>query len=145
MSAEPGVRPAGAADLEAVVEIERQALPEPWTVAGWREELQHADALVLVAGEPAAGYAAFRVRLGEGELLRIGVVPGARRRGLATRLLTAGLAAIRQRGAATCHLEVRAHNHGAIAFYRRHGFSETGRRPRYYADGTDALLLSRAL
>jgi ribosomal protein S18 acetylase RimI-like enzyme len=40
-------------------------------------------------------------------------------------------------------LEVRADNAGALALYHAHGFLEAGRRPRYYADGADAVLMTR--
>lgn len=40
-------------------------------------------------------------------------------------------------------LEVKAHNVRAIRLYQRHGFQEVGRRRRFYADGSDALLMSR--
>ena len=42
-------------------------------------------------------------------------------------------------------LEVSAGNEAAIAFYVRRGFAELAPRPRYYRDGADALVLSRAL
>jgi len=43
-------------------------------------------------------------------------------------------------------LEVRASNGQALEFYRRRGFSQSGRRPRYYADPVeDALLLALPL
>lgn len=40
-------------------------------------------------------------------------------------------------------LEVKAHNERAIALYRRHGFEEVGRRPKFYACGADAVLMAR--
>ena len=40
-------------------------------------------------------------------------------------------------------LEVRAGNPAARGFYRAQGFREVGRRPAYYTDGEDAVLLSR--
>jgi ribosomal protein S18 acetylase RimI-like enzyme len=43
-------------------------------------------------------------------------------------------------------LEVRASNQRALGFYRSLGWSETGRRPRYYADPEeDAVLMSLEL
>jgi ribosomal-protein-alanine N-acetyltransferase len=42
-------------------------------------------------------------------------------------------------------LEVRDDNRGALAFYARQGFIELDRRPRYYADGTTAIVLARTL
>ncbi len=44
-------------------------------------------------------------------------------------------------GAAVMLLEVAADNSAAAALYARAGFGQAGRRPRYYPDGTDALLL----
>ena len=38
-------------------------------------------------------------------------------------------------------LEVSSVNQAAIELYRNVGFVENGRRPRYYSDGTDAVLM----
>jgi ribosomal-protein-alanine N-acetyltransferase len=38
-------------------------------------------------------------------------------------------------------LEVATGNTAALALYRREGFVEVGRRCRYYADSSDALVL----
>ena len=38
-------------------------------------------------------------------------------------------------------LEVATGNAAALALYRREGFVEVGRRRRYYADRSDALVL----
>jgi ribosomal-protein-alanine N-acetyltransferase len=38
-------------------------------------------------------------------------------------------------------LEVATGNAAALALYRREGFVEVGRRRRYYADASDALVL----
>ena len=41
-------------------------------------------------------------------------------------------------------LEVRADNEAAQHLYRRRGFTEIGRRPRYYQpSGTDAVVMKR--
>lgn len=42
------------------------------------------------------------------------------------------------------HLEVRQQS-PAVRFYRRHGFYETGIRKAYYADGENALLMTKDL
>lgn len=39
-------------------------------------------------------------------------------------------------------LEVHAQNSGALALYSNLGFVEVGRRPKYYRDGGDAVLLT---
>jgi ribosomal-protein-alanine N-acetyltransferase len=44
-------------------------------------------------------------------------------------------------GANRLLLEVREDNAGALAFYASRGFIEIDRRPRYYRDGTTAVVL----
>jgi len=56
-------------------------------------------------------------------------------------------AALRNETASGTHaalLEVRVSNHAARAFYASTGFVAVGRRPRYYANGEDALLMTRS-
>jgi N6-L-threonylcarbamoyladenine synthase len=72
-------------------------------------------------------------------VLAVGVDPAWRRRGVATALVRECLAR-----AAVVHLEVRASNAAARRLYAGLGFDEVGLRARYYADGDDAVLLTRA-
>jgi ribosomal-protein-alanine N-acetyltransferase len=83
--------------------------------------------------------------LDEVHLLSLAVEREVRRRGMARALLAAALAAERSRGARLAHLEVRAGNGEALAFYASAGFRAVGRRRRYYPDGEDALLLAAPL
>ena len=78
------------------------------------------------------GFAITRIILDESELLSIGALPGARRQGVATALLDAGLAEVRNAGVRTMHLEVSEDNPGAATLYRKFGFRVAGRRPNYY-------------
>ena len=50
-------------------------------------------------------------------------------------------AAARARGCASISLEVRPPNEPAVALYRAYGYREVGRRPDYYPDGEDALIM----
>jgi [ribosomal protein S18]-alanine N-acetyltransferase len=81
----------------------------------------------------------------QAEILTLAVVPAARRRGVGAALLQAVMQAAAARGAAALFLEVSTANDAARALYARAGFCEVGRRCRYYADGTDARVLTRAL
>ncbi len=94
------------------------------------------------SGEPA-GYAV-SMTLGDiVDLQRIVVRPELRRSGLATDLLEDLLA---HTGAADrMLLEVSEGNAAALAFYATHGFTRIDVRPRYYRDGSDALVLQRDL
>jgi ribosomal-protein-alanine N-acetyltransferase len=79
------------------------------------------------------------------EIDMLAVHPSARRSGLGRRLLDAWEADVRTRGAAKVWLDVRPSNEAALRLYQRAGYRSTGRRPGYYHDGEDALLLERAL
>lgn len=80
--------------------------------------------------------------LGEAELLRIAVLPEARGRGLGRDLLRASVAALKDLGLGTFHLEVRVSNAPARRLYESEGWREDGLRPKYYRDGEDAALYS---
>lgn len=91
------------------------------------------------------GYAGGWVVDGGVQILKVGVHPAWRRRGIARELLARVAADARDLGAAVCSLEVRASNEGARAFYEALGFRSLGARPRYYSDGEDALILEGPL
>jgi ribosomal protein S18 acetylase RimI-like enzyme len=63
---------------------------------------------------------------------------------VARALLDAVLCEETARGAGSALLEVRVSNLVARAFYASTGFVAVGRRPRYYANGEDALLMTRS-
>ncbi len=142
------VREARAEDLPAVLEIERACFgAAAWTEPMFAGELGRAGGvfLVLEAEGALAGHALGRVVADEAEVLEIGVSPASRRRGHARALLDALEAQLARSGARTCWLEVRADNAGAQSLYRSRGYEAVGRRPRYYPDGEDAILMAREL
>jgi [ribosomal protein S18]-alanine N-acetyltransferase len=100
--------------------------------------------LVATDGEELTGYAAASI-VEVAELQRIAVAAGHRRTGVASALLARVEDEARARQVDRLLLEVREDNHGACAFYAARGFLELDRRPRYYADGTTAVVLLREL
>ncbi len=97
-------------------------------------ELRHYLAIESEAGE-LLGWGGVMVVGDTAQILTIGVVPSARRRGLATDLLHGLLAEARRRGARECFLEVREDNEAARAFYDREGFRRSRLRRGYYDNG----------
>ena len=142
----PVVRPAGPVDLAAVERIERACFSDPWSRGALFGELQ-ADAMRLplvaeIAGEVCGFLMAWRV-VDQLHVLNIAAAPGVRRRGVGTALLLEAARRARAEGLREITLEVRESNDAARDFYRRHGFAETGLRPRYYADnGEDAIIMT---
>jgi ribosomal-protein-alanine N-acetyltransferase len=108
-----------------------------------------ADAMALQLGQPGAfglmdaagGMLLARVAADEAEILTLAVAPAARRQGRALALLRAAAARARAAGARAIFLEVSVNNTAARTFYATAGFAEVGRRRRYYADASDALVL----
>jgi len=139
------IRPATLEDAALLHRLERAA----FGTSGWSEAqalgtLEQGGGFGLIAfeGESAVAHLLGRAVAGEAELLRIGVRPDQRRRGLGSLLMEAFHGECAHRNAPRRFLEVRADNLGAHALYRRHAWSEAGRRPRYYPDGTDALIFT---
>jgi ribosomal-protein-alanine N-acetyltransferase len=95
--------------------------------------------------DPRGGMLLARVTADEAEVLTLAVAPPRRRQGIAAALLRAALAGARARGARAMLLEVSVNNAAARTLYAQAGFVEMGRRPRYYADGADALILRAEL
>ena len=83
-----------------------------------------------------------RLAADEAEVLTIAVVPERRQQGLGGGLIEAAAAEARARGAVRLFLEVSTRNPAARGLYQQLGFAQVGRRRAYYADGSDALVLS---
>ena len=131
------VGPAYAAVLAA---IHAAAFPnEPWGAAAFQTQLEMHGVVGLL--DQRGGLLMLRVTADEAEILTIGVLPNLRRRGLGQGLLRKGIAKAIDLGAASIFLEVDLGNRAAQALYAAAGFSEVGRRKRYYANGADALVL----
>ncbi|HEX3224424.1 MAG TPA: GNAT family N-acetyltransferase [Nocardioides sp.] len=149
------VRPATVEDADAVVRLEETALgADAWSAALVTEGVSGRipTTLYLVAtigsaepDETTVGYAATSIVADVAELQRIAVTATARRTGVATALLARVETEATLRYADRVMLEVREDNAAACAFYAARGFTELDRRPRYYADGTTAVVLVKEL
>lgn len=138
------VRPATAEDIPAVTALEQQVFAaDAWSTGSVREELTGARrcAVVAVHDGVVVGYAVTADAGDAVDLQRIAVRPEDRRTGAGRALLDAVLEPARAAGVERVLLEVSAANQVALAFYARAGFAEIDRRPRYYRDGSDALVL----
>lgn len=80
----------------------------------------------------------------EAEILTIAVHPDARRKGLGGMMLARISEELGSLGIAQLFLDVAESNAPARALYDAAGFTPTGRRRAYYADGDDAILMTRA-
>jgi [ribosomal protein S18]-alanine N-acetyltransferase len=141
------LRPMTADDLTEVLALEEDLFaPDTWTASMYRDELRRTDTryyLVAENGGAVVGWAGLIAYGDEAHVSTIGVARGRQGEGIGARLLDALLAEADRRSPVVL-LEVRADNEVAQGLYRRRGFTEIGRRPRYYQpSGTDAVVMKR--
>lgn len=145
------VRPATPADLDALVALEADNLgPDAWSegllAEGLAGRLPTIHYLVAEVGGALVGHAVTSLAGDIAELQRISVTAPARRTGVASALLDGCLRlAVADGEADRMLLEVRDDNTAALSFYAARGFVEVDRRPRYYRDGSTAVVMRRAL
>jgi ribosomal-protein-alanine N-acetyltransferase len=137
---------ASPADVEAIADLEQECQGgDAWSAGlvsdGVTGALPTVRYLVAKRDGRVVGYAVASFAGDIAELQRIGVAANARRLGVASALLDEVVAEAPATGANRLLLEVREDNAGALAFYADRGFVEIDRRPRYYRDGTTAIVL----
>ena len=132
----------GVAHAPACAAIHAAAFPpgEAWDAAAFAGLLASPGVVGLI--DPAGGLVLARHVADEAEILALATMPEARRQGIARRLLGAALRQAVAAGATRVFLEVSEANQPARALYAAAGFAACARRPRYYPDGSDALVLA---
>jgi ribosomal-protein-alanine N-acetyltransferase len=137
------IQPMTADDLPQVHALECAAQASPWSLEHFIAELDNPCARVDLCrrnGE-LAGFICWWLVAGEVQIQNVATAPAFRRQGVAAHLLRHVFEQARGNGFETAWLEVRVGNAPAIALYERFSFSIVGRRPGYYADGEDALVM----
>lgn len=138
-----------AAASAALLSLEAATQDRPLDLDALLRETAH-DGVLLIARDDAedgtlCGFASARLLVDEAHVVRLAVDPDRRRQGIGRALLDGLTAWASGSHAAALLLEVRASNTAALELYARVGMQVEGRRPRYYPDGEDALLLRRPL
>lgn len=97
--------------------------------------------LVAIRQDQPLGFALARAQGPEAEIVTLAVRWPMQGQGIGRLLLKSVMDEATRRGALDLFLEVAEPNAAARALYAGAGAREVGRRRRYYADGTDALVL----
>jgi [ribosomal protein S18]-alanine N-acetyltransferase len=129
----PQLRPMQEADLEAVMRIELEAYPFPWTLQIFRDCLRAGYACwVLDDHGDILGYGVLSAAAGEAHVLNVCVTPRRQGEGHGRRLMRRLIDLARWHQAERIFLEVRPSNPQAVALYDSLGFNEIARRANYY-------------
>ena len=147
----PSLRVMTVGQLDAVLAIEVQAYPFPWTRGNFIDSIAAgylARVLIAADGE-LVGYFVAMPGFEEMHLLNVTVSSRHEGQGLARRVLAELDARSASFAATAVWLEVRESNARARALYERDGFTEAGRRRDYYpapaGQREDAILMTRLL
>ena len=130
-------------DLQAVMELDREAFFDPWSLASWQRELQNPIAVWIVEvieGE-IIGYAGIWNVAGEAQVMRVAVRKALRNQGLGLMLTQELIQKAWEAGAEAVTLEVRETNAAARKVYERCGFMSQGVRPHYYEDTHEGAVI----
>ena len=146
--------PSAAAAL-LLAELHQQSFSEGWSATTFEEMILQPGIVILIVSEPTPsatnpqGFLVLRLVAEEAEILTIGIVPTARRRGLACALMSEATRMLGKNRCQSLFLEVACSNLAAQQLYRSLGFTQVGQRKNYYRhrDGRaeDALVLKRIL
>jgi [ribosomal protein S18]-alanine N-acetyltransferase len=139
----------GKTGFKEIRAVETAGQRNRWTDGMLREELFHEHGFHFGVRLPSerelCAFVLCRLFAGELHIHRLCTRPVERRKGFATALLRHVLAAAGEKGALKAFLEVSALNGIAVSLYRRLGFTVDAERKKYYREGDDALVMSRAL
>jgi len=131
--------------LRAVLRIEGQVHPRPWSMGLFLSELSFGPTRVYVVarvGSSVVGYGGLMLVAEDGHVTTLAVAPEWQRHQIGTRLLHTLATAARERGAVNLTLEVRVGNEPAQGLYRAFGFAPAGIRKGYYVESNeDALIM----
>lgn len=141
-------RLAARGEASHLAQIEQlQPLSAGWGKNGFETELdnRYAQIWVCAQGEKMMGFVALRAVAGVVEILNVAVEPQSCGRGVGSALLSHVLTQLKAQGNEQVSLEVNATNLPALRLYRKVGFKEVGRRPKFYWGLEDALIMGKQL
>lgn len=128
--------------IKDVAQIEKACFSKPWDEISIAAELKNefSEFYIAVENDTAVGFVGLYALTGEADIVRVGVLPQYRNRGIARAVLTKSLENVD----GDVFLDVRESNVPAISLYRSLGFYDTGVRKDYYSDPEEnAVLMKR--
>lgn len=134
--------------LSAIMEIEREAYPEPWTIGMFREEMRSKRSYFYVAFVEGAiiGYSGLWLVLDEAHITSLTVSASHRGLGYGREQLTHLFEVGEEKEVRAFTLEVRESNAPARALYESEGFRAVGLRKGYYSTTQeDALVMLKEI
>ncbi len=142
--------PANISDARRLAALEVELFhTDRCSIKSLRHLIRHAHVIVARKEESGdiVGYAVLLQRKNSTQMriYSFGIVPGARKLGLAGKLLEVLEDIAKKSNRHTITLEVSDGNTAAINLYKKHGYAQCGFRFGYYQDGGHAILMRKQL
>ncbi|MEM0057181.1 MAG: ribosomal protein S18-alanine N-acetyltransferase [Candidatus Geothermarchaeota archaeon] len=137
-------RKAQISDLNELAKIEREIFElDAYSRDTLSYLIKHADCFVVAEHNgKIVGYVCANVVGKQGHIMSICTLEEYRNKGIGSTLLNLAIESLRKKNVSKIYLEVSVKNTNAINFYTKRGFRIVGTIPKYYADGSDAYLMS---
>jgi ribosomal-protein-alanine N-acetyltransferase len=145
-------------DLEGVIRINRECLPENYTTLFFMNLHKRYPETFIVAeaNKKIVGYIMCRIETGipsfkllgitrKGHVISIAVLPENQHKGIGYALMQEATQAMLKYKAKECYLEVRESNLPAVELYKKLGFDIAQTIRNYYADGENAFVMAKKL
>jgi ribosomal-protein-alanine N-acetyltransferase len=145
-------------DLEGVMKINRECLPENYTAHFFINLYKRYPETFIVAeiNNEVVGYIMCRIETGlpnfkrlgisrKGHVISIAVISRHQQKGIGYALMREATQAMAHYNTKECYLEVRESNLPAVELYKKLGFQTVRTVKNYYADGENAFLMAKLL
>ena len=139
------IRRASLDDIADIVLLESQndEWDLNWTETGVRQSFDNPNYRCYLAysGGEVKGMISVMLLAGEAEILRVVVLNSSRLNGVGVQMIEYVKETMRESKEKAIFLEVNNQNYPALSLYQKCGFREVGRRPDYYGEHQDAVLM----
>lgn len=133
-------------DIRVLAKADAECFDDAWPESYFATELFAPGRFHRVLVEPAGEIVAYLFTAWQYlnlHILNVATLPDYRRFGLGRRLMLIAEEHARQMAGETLTLEVREGNTPALRLYESLGYAQVGIREGYYADGTDAWIMTK--
>lgn len=130
-------------DLPEVISLHDVLFKQSFNFEDYVQDKMFHYGIVAELDNKIVGYLVGQIIFEMSDLYYVAVDPDYRAKGYGRLLVEKFVEDACKREGDTMSLEVRMSNQAAISLYEKCGFISVGTRTRYYADGEDALLMTR--
>ena len=130
-------------DLPEIISLHEELFQQSFNFEDYVQDKMFHYGIVLEVEDKVIGYLVGQIIFEMSDLYYVAVNPDYRGKGYGQLLVDKFIEDACKNEGDIMSLEVRMSNQAAIRLYEKCGFISVGKRERYYADGEDALLMTR--